>query len=149
MKNSRLFDVSGIRLTAALLVRVLAGISLFSTSFAILAQSNATSTPTTPVLIVGQQPWFDIQAYGAVCDGTTDDTVAINATINKASSLGGGTVLIPWTGSPCVADGILLKSNVALRGNHRRLTSLLHKASGTQALISLASPNEVRWGIYN
>lgn len=39
--------------------------------------------------------WFDVTVYGAVHDGTTDDTVAIQAAINACFAAGGGTVYFP------------------------------------------------------
>ncbi len=38
---------------------------------------------------------FDVTAYGAVGDGTTTDTTAIQNAINAAGAAGGGTVLFP------------------------------------------------------
>jgi len=38
---------------------------------------------------------FNVKAYGAVGNGTTDDTAAINATITAAQSAGGGIVFLP------------------------------------------------------
>ena len=38
---------------------------------------------------------YPITRYGAVGDGKTDNTKAIQKTINKASESGGGTVLVP------------------------------------------------------
>ncbi len=38
---------------------------------------------------------FDVTAYGAVGDGTTTDTTAIQNAINAAHAAGGGTVLVP------------------------------------------------------
>jgi hypothetical protein len=41
------------------------------------------------------RPWFDVRAYGATGDGTTDDTVAIQAALNAVSLTPGGCVFFP------------------------------------------------------
>jgi Pectate lyase superfamily protein len=38
---------------------------------------------------------FDVTAYGAKCDGTTDDTAAFNSAIAAANTAGGGVVELP------------------------------------------------------
>jgi hypothetical protein len=74
------------------------------------------------------------EAYGAVGDGVTDDTAAIQAAINAASSAGGGTVLLaPNTTYLLDTDDayrkfIGLKSNVNIIGCG--YTSCLKVASG-------------------
>jgi parallel beta-helix repeat protein len=40
------------------------------------------------------RPWFDVRAFGAVGDGSANDTAAINAAITAAATLG-GTVFFP------------------------------------------------------
>lgn len=39
--------------------------------------------------------WFDVTAYGAIGDNSTDSTAAIQAAINAAITAGGGTVFFP------------------------------------------------------
>ena len=55
---------------------------------------------------------YDVRRYGAVGDGTTIDTVAINKAIDAAASSGGGTVLFP--AGTYASYSIHLKSHVTL-----------------------------------
>jgi polygalacturonase len=55
---------------------------------------------------------FDVRAYGAVGEGTTIDTSAINRAIDAAASASGGTVYFPAGSYLCYS--IHLKSKVAL-----------------------------------
>ena len=56
--------------------------------------------------------FFDIRSYGAVGDGKTLDTIAINHAIEAAAAAGGGTVYFP--GGAWLTFSIRLKSNVEL-----------------------------------
>src|SRR5579871_2146782 len=48
-------------------------------------------------------PVYDVKAFGARCDGVTDDTTAIGAAYTVASkSTGGGIVHFPHSTGPCV-----------------------------------------------
>lgn len=62
---------------------------------------------------------FTITTFGAVADGLTLNTIAINKAIDQCNRAGGGVVLIPrglWLTGP-----IVLKSNVNLRLNRDAL----------------------------
>jgi polygalacturonase len=73
---------------------------------------NAAKTAGTATAIVG----ISVKDYGnAKGDGVTDDTAAINNTIDYVSSLGGGTVYVPdgtYLVNPDVS--VNLKSNITL-----------------------------------
>lgn len=56
---------------------------------------------------------IDVKAFGAVGDGTTIDTPAINKAIEVAAAVGGGTVSFPAGSYLCYS--IHLKNNVALK----------------------------------
>src|SRR6266511_3315602 len=56
--------------------------------------------------------------YGAVLNGSTDDTVAINAAITAVAAVGGGTVVIPYTSTGGRAAGIVGASRVRLVGQN-------------------------------
>lgn len=60
---------------------------------------------------------FDVRDFGATGDGTTNDTVAIQAAIDAAFAGLGGTVVFPPGNYRCV--GLVLKSGVVLQGQQR------------------------------
>jgi hypothetical protein len=80
----------------------------------------ATSIAALPVFaaekrssgVSGSPHLFDIRTYGAVGDGKTVDTPAINKAIEAAAAAGGGTVFFPAGTWLCFS--IHLKSHVAL-----------------------------------
>ena len=79
---------------------------------------------------------FDVRAYGATGDGTTDDTAAIQAAINAAHTAGGGIVRI--SAGTYIVDGLTLKSGVRVSGVDWLDTILKAKAGGSAtALFSL------------
>ena len=83
---------------------------------------------------------FDVKQYGAVGDGKTLDTAAINKTIEAAASAGGGTVYFP--AGTYLSFSIRLKSNIALYLDHG--ATLLAATSGDQGGYDPAEPNP--WG---
>jgi hypothetical protein len=80
---------------------------------------------------------FDVVAYGAKCDGFTDDTVAFNRTISawqstRNSKGGGGILYIPRSYAACVVTGGSVKFASGNNGGWLRWiedNSLLVKAS--------------------
>jgi hypothetical protein len=78
---------------------------------------------------------FNVLDYGAKGDGTTDDTAAIQAAIDAATSATGiGIVFIP-RGSFLVS-ALIPKPYVTLRGAGRYRTTLLAKPGAAVALIN-------------
>lgn len=66
-------------------------------------QSNATaSTPGQ----FADSGIVDVRSFGAQCDGTTDDTAAIQSAITSVTTIGrpNYALLIPATGQPCVVS---------------------------------------------
>lgn len=58
-----------------------------------------------------------VKQFGAICDGVTDDTVAVQKAIDEVAALGGGVVQIP-AGSKVLIDSanLYIRSKVALVG---------------------------------
>jgi polygalacturonase len=69
---------------------------------------------TTSIFCVANKStiFFDVKNYGAVGDGKTIDSKAINSAIEAASNIGGGTVFIPAGNYLC--GSIHLKSDITL-----------------------------------
>lgn len=88
----------------------------------------------------GSSIYFNVKdaTYGAVGDGTTDDTAAINACIT-AAKLGGGTVYIPAgryrLTAPLVVDYSLETDDPIASGNNNRV-AFLGDGSGSTILHS-------------
>src|SRR5258708_4841684 len=73
--------------------------------FFILAVAQLRADPTLPSI---SGATFLVTAYGAVGNGTTDNTAAIQAAITAALAGGGGTVEIPAASAPYLCGPITI-----------------------------------------
>lgn len=98
-----------------------------------------TSTPRT--LISKLNDIVSIFDYGAICDGTGDDSVAINAAISAIAEANGGKLLFPGRGIVCVINNtIMLMSNVMLQLNPGVTIRWTGLAGGTMFSNDISSP---------
>jgi Pectate lyase superfamily protein len=74
--------------------------------------TSQANTWTASQSFKGPSPWRDVMAFGAKCDGITDDTAAFQAAFNAAIADPGGTVYIPW--SPASSNGCIVKSGISI-----------------------------------
>jgi len=79
---------------------------------AVTAVPSAYAAPSKPSAVFPASAVFDIRSYGAVGDGKTVDSPAINKAIEAAAAAGGGTVYFP--AGTWLSFSIRLKSHVSL-----------------------------------
>ncbi|MBU5487109.1 glycoside hydrolase family 55 protein [Clostridium sp. MSJ-8] len=73
---------------------------------------------------------YDIRNYGALGDGTNDDTIAINKCIEEVGSKGGGTILFS-SGDYKVTDTIIISySNITLSGDSSGKSRIIYYGKG-------------------
>ena len=88
---------------------------------------------------------FNVTEYGAVGDGTTDDTTAIQAAIDAAALNGGGTVYLPPTSGGYLLDSDALTvttSGITLKGSGGSATKLILGPNFTGAtMVNITATN--------
>ncbi|MFD8072147.1 glycosyl hydrolase family 28-related protein [Streptomyces sp. NPDC059718] len=87
-------------------------------------------------------PYFNVKLQGAVGNGTADDSSAIQAAINAASALGGGTVYVP-SGTYKISTPLIMATKVQLVGDGKGASVLSAPAND---LITFTA-NAFWWGL--
>lgn len=99
----------------------------------------AITTYTLGDVAIGLTPSINVMEYGATGDGTTDDTVAIQAALNAATSLGNSSVYIP-SGDFIITSTLILSGATGVKLHGGGLESrLLWKGNATGPLLYLKS----------
>lgn len=75
---------------------------------------------------------YNVMAYGAVGDGVTDDTTAIQAAINAAHAVGGGVVLVPM-GTHIISAALTVYPNIIIKGNGINVSVIKQITANTDA----------------
>ena len=117
-------------------------------SSSVLTDNGGSVIKPTAVTGSGRWVWGDVSEvnvkwFGAKGDGVTDDTLIIQSVIDYVSNDGGGeiyfstgTYLIDVGGVEDSRDyGIILKSNITLRGESKNKTKIFAKANSDMDLI--------------
>lgn len=80
---------------------------------------------------------YNIADYGAVINGSTDDSTAVQAAINAAAAAGGGVVYFPP--GVCIAKGLSWPNNVTLVGCGKQVSILKLRNNANTYLIASSS----------
>jgi parallel beta-helix repeat protein len=134
------YDKTGGTISGAVTVTgaLVAQSTLSAAGVATLGSVVAAAVTATTARFKGQ-PHYDIDAYGAVGDNSTDNATIINNLITTVSAAGGGEIRIP-VGTYAVASAIKLRSNIKIIGSGAR--SIL-KASGDVSIIQAVASDAV------
>lgn len=89
---------------------------------------------------------IDVKWFGAIGDGVTDDSPAIQLALNLARSIGGGVVVLSWTSkSYAISNTILLPPNTTLICD--AWLKILADTSGDCAVKGITGAGN--WRVYN
>jgi hypothetical protein len=102
--------------------------------------------------VTAQSPFVDVRAYGAKCNGTSDDTAAIAAAA-AACSVSGGTLYIPGAASwgfystPNTGAACLTSAQVTLPTNcNMQVDGALRATANMSAVVSTGSSGDAAQG---
>lgn len=130
--------------------------ALFAGAAGIAGAAVAAGAPAQAATAVASDTstldWYNVKLLGAVGDGQTDDTSAIQAALNSAAATG-GTVYFPegtyritpaartTSLSGASAVGLTVPSNVNLRGSNQYASTLVKHSAGTLLAVSGSGPS--------
>ena len=109
---------------------------------------NDTLIPELETLFALEQPTlniFSVLDYGALGDGTTDDTTAIQSAITACNTAGGGTVYFP-EGIYIISSALVFYSNMIIQGSD---ATIKLKAGSYSALVNMFTTNGFVDGDYS
>lgn len=109
-------------------------------SFKSLIATYLANQPLTDIKL--KLPVADVRAYGAVCDGVTDDSAAVNSAITALSS--GGTLLYP---PACTTRqlNVALDDKIDVVGLGGSVVKLTDAATGTDNLFSGSNKRNINF----
>ena len=135
--TSNTLNLTGIQLSDGGNYTVLATNNIGATTSIVAVLTVVPIVPPLPVIPANQ---FVITNYGAVGDGVTDNTTAIQNTINAASAAGGGIVVAPPGGASntYLCGPIALASSINLQVKSGAMLQMLPRSNwpGTSTFIN-------------
>lgn len=97
------------------------------------AAATIASGPTASAATTTGVDWLNVKDYGAIGNGTTDDTGAINSALSAATLARGGVVYFP-AGTYLITSALAGVSGVRLAGDHRSVSQVVSTSSPVLAL---------------
>lgn len=94
--------------------------------------------------IINNDNNFNVKVFGAVGNGVSDDSAAINIAISACSAVSGGTVFIP-RGTYYIGSSITMLSNIKLLGDGRASTILISDmaTSNNRGIVNINNKNNM------